>query len=228
MIYCPAFRARSVALDPTDRLIRDAATLGVPLAGADARRLLLLLEELVHWNQRFNLTAITEPGAMLTHHLLDSLSIHADLHGERIADVGTGAGFPGLPLAVCNPQRRFTLIDSSQKKVRFVANTAARMGLANVEALHARSEQMKPAAVFDTVMTRAFAPLPRLVSLVAPLCGPDTQVLAMKGKLPTDEIAALPAPWRLAGSREIAVPGLQAARCVLVLRRGSGAAITET
>ena len=219
MIYCPPLRARSVALDPTDRLLRDAATLGVPLDEAGARRLQLLLEELVHWNQRFNLTAITEPGAMVTHHLLDSLSIHPDLHGERIADVGTGAGFPGLPLAVCNPQRRFTLIDSSQKKVRFVANTAARMGLDNVEALHARSEQMKPASPFDTVLTRAFAPLPRLVTLVAPLCGPETRVLAMKGRLPTQEIAGLPPPWRLERAREIAVPGLEAARCVLVLRR---------
>jgi 16S rRNA (guanine527-N7)-methyltransferase len=200
----------------------------VTLDEEGAGRLQLLLEELVHWNQRFNLTAITEPEAMLTHHLLDSLSISRDLHGERIADVGTGAGFPGLPLAVANPQRRFTLIDSSEKKVRFVASTAQRMGLANVEALHARSEQMKPAAPFDTVVTRAFAPLPRLVKLVAPLCGADTRVLAMKGRLPGEEIAALPAPWHLERAREITVPGLAAARCVLVLRRGSGAAITET
>ncbi|MBS0580313.1 MAG: 16S rRNA (guanine(527)-N(7))-methyltransferase RsmG [Proteobacteria bacterium] len=219
MIYCPPPRARSVALNPTARLIRDAATLGVPLEEDGAARLLLLLEELAHWNQRFNLTAITAPEAMLTHHLLDSLSIHPDLHGQRIADVGTGAGFPGLPLAVVNPQRHFTLIDSSEKKVRFVANTARRMGLTNVEALHARSEQMKPATPFDTVVTRAFAPLPRLVQWVAPLCGPDTRVLAMKGRLPAEEIAALPPPWRLERSREIAVPGLEAARCVLVLRR---------
>jgi 16S rRNA (guanine527-N7)-methyltransferase len=219
MIYCPTLGARSVVLEPTDRLIHDAATLGVILAVADAQRLLLLLEELAYWNQRFNLTAITAPEAMLTHHLLDSLSINADLAGVTVADVGTGAGFPGLPLAVVNPQRRFTLIDSVAKKVRFVANTAGRMGLTNVEALHARSEALAPAVPFDTVVARAFAPLPRLVQLIAPLCGPATRVLAMKGRHPQEEIAALPAPWKLDSARRLSVPGLEAERCLLVLRR---------
>jgi 16S rRNA (guanine527-N7)-methyltransferase len=218
MIYCPTARARSLALNPTDRLVRDAAALGIDLAPADAGRLLLLLEQLALWNQRFNLTAITEPEAMLTHHLLDSLSIHADLAGVTVADVGTGAGFPGLPLAVVNPQRRFTLIDSVAKKVRFVEATAALMGLTNVTAVHARAEAMRPAAPFDTVVTRAFAPLPRLVKLIAPLCGPGTRVLAMKGRRPEEEIAALPRPWHLESLRELKVPGLEAARCLLVLR----------
>lgn len=219
MINCTCPRARSLALNPTERLSRDAALLGVPLAEPEAQRLLLLLDELAHWNQRFNLTAITEREAMITHHLLDSLSIHPDLHGQQIADVGTGAGFPGLPLALVNPQRHFTLIDGSAKKIRFVTNTAAAMGLTNVTAVHARSETFLPGAPLDMVITRALAPLPRLVQMVAPMCAPGTRVLAMKGRRPDAEIAALPRPWRLLSAREITVPGLDAARCVLVLGR---------
>jgi 16S rRNA (guanine527-N7)-methyltransferase len=219
MINSTACRARSVALNPIDRLIRDAAILGITLNEGDARRLLLLLDELAVWNRSFNLTAITEREAMVTHHLLDSMSINPDLAGQEIADVGTGAGFPGLPLAVCNPQRRFTLIDGSAKKIRFVASTAERMGLTNVEAVHARSETFRPRAPLDTVITRALAPLPRLVEMVAPMCAPGTRVLAMKGRRPDEEIAALPAPWKLLGARELAVPGLDAARCLLVLGR---------
>jgi 16S rRNA (guanine527-N7)-methyltransferase len=219
MINYTHLRARSLALNPTDRLTRDAALLGVPLGEPDARRLLLLLEELAHWNKSFNLTAITAPEAMITHHLLDSLSIHPDLAGQEIADVGTGAGFPGLPLAVVNPQRRFTLIDGSAKKIRFVTNTAARMGLDNVTAVHARSETFMPGAPLDLVITRALAPLPRLVQMVQPMCAPGTHILAMKGRRPEEEIAALKLPWRLRSAREITVPGLDAARCVLLLGR---------
>jgi 16S rRNA (guanine527-N7)-methyltransferase len=219
MINYTCRRARSLVLNPTDRLIRDAALLGVPLGEPDARRLLLLLEELAEWNQRFNLTAITAPEAMITHHLLDSLAIHADLSGQELADVGTGAGFPGLPLALVNPQRRFTLIDGSAKKIRFVTHAAERMGLTNVTAVHARSETFTPGAPLDLVLTRALAPLPRLVQMVQPMCAPGTRILAMKGRRPDEEIAALPPPWQLRGAREITVPGLDAARCVLLLGR---------
>ncbi len=219
MINSPCRRARSLALNPIDRLTRDAAVLGVPLGEPDARRLLLLLDELAHWNRSFNLTAITEREAMITHHLLDSLSIHPDLAGQEIADVGTGAGFPGLPLAVVNPQRRFTLIDGSAKKIRFVTNTAERMGLSNVTAVHARSETFTPGAPLDTLIARALAPLPRLVQMVAPMCAPDTRILAMKGRRPDEEIAGLKPPWKLLGARELIVPGLDAARCLLVLGR---------
>jgi 16S rRNA (guanine527-N7)-methyltransferase len=205
-------------------LKRDARTLGVELSAADAARLLELLDELSQWNRTYNLTALTARAEMVTHHLLDSLAIHADLRGERIADIGTGAGFPGLPLAVVNPARQFTLIDSGGKKVRFVAHAVRTLGLANVEALKVRAESLTPARLFDTVTARAFGPLPRLLSAAARLCAPAGQVLAMKGKWPAQELAALPAPWRLAGGREVAVPGLAEARCVLVLRQDAAAA----
>jgi 16S rRNA (guanine527-N7)-methyltransferase len=203
----------------TGRLVSDAALLGVRLGEADAARLLTLLEELRHWNRRTNLTAITDPEQMITHHLLDSLAISPDLTGTRVADVGTGAGFPGLPLAVANPERHFTLIDSNAKKLRFVSHAAGLLALSNVTTLHARAESLRPEAPFETVTARALAPLPKLLEAVAPLCGPHTRVLAMKGRWPEDELAQLPAAWRLASSRTLTIPGLGAARCLLVLSR---------
>lgn len=206
-------------MSSAERLIRAAATLGVPLSPEAAQRLLTLTAELALWNRSYNLTAITAPEEMLTRHLLDSLAIHTDLHGTRIADVGTGAGFPGLPLAVVNPARQFTLIDSSQKKIRFVLHAVQQLDLRNVSAVHARAEALRPEAPFDTVVTRAFAALPQMLRTVAPLCGPDTRVLAMKGRWPEAELAELPAGWRVMASRQLQIPGLDAARCVLALAR---------
>jgi len=211
-------------LSASERLVQDTATLGVTLTSADAARLLTLTAELGRWNRSYNLTAITSPDAMVTHHLLDSLAVHPDLAGTRIADAGTGAGFPGLPLAVCNPQRHFTLIDSTAKKVRFVAHAARLLELTNVSAVHGRVESLEHTVPFDSVLARAFAPIPELLEKVAPLCGPETRVLAMKGKWPKEELAALAAPWRVVSSRELAIPGLDAARCVIVLARSAGAA----
>ena len=206
-----------------ERLVQDAATLGVTLTSEDAARLLRLTEDLARWNRSYNLTAITAPDAMVTHHLLDSLAVHPDLVGTRIADVGTGAGFPGLPLALCNPQRHFTLIDSTAKKVRFVSHAAQLLALANVSALHARVESLKVDVPFDTVLARAFAPLPELLGKVTAICGPQTRVLAMKGRWPEKELAAIEPPWRVVRSRELTIPGLDAARCVIVLAPAAAA-----
>ena len=198
-------------------LIRDAASLGVGLSEKDAAGLLTLLDELSTWNKSYNLTGITTPAGMVTHHLLDSLAIHPDLYGARVADVGTGAGFPGLPLALCNPERQFTLIDSKAKKIRFVSHAAHLLGLTNVTAVHSRAETLEVDGPFDTVVSRAFAPLPQMLASVAPLCGAQTRVLAMKGTWPAAELAALPAAWRVTASRELTIPGLDAARCLIVL-----------
>jgi len=200
-----------------EQLIDSAAALEVGLCAAQARALLRLLDELGAWNKAYNLTAITERSAMLTQHLLDSLSVQPDLAGSRIADVGTGAGFPGLPLALVNPARHFTLIDSSGKKIRFVAHAVRTLGLGNVEAVQRRAEDMSGVAPFDTVLARALAPLPQLLASVAGLCAPGTRVLAMKGRYPAAEIAALPAAWQLAASRPVRAPGLAAERHVLTL-----------
>ena len=202
------------------RLVHEAAALGVALTEHDAARLRQLLEELVHWNRHFNLTGIADIDAMVSHHVLDSLAVHRYLHGASVADVGTGAGFPGLPLALVNPERRFTLIDSNGKKIRFVAHAMRTLGLMNVDPLQTRVETMRPERPFDTVVARAFAPLPQLLETVAPLCGTVTRVLAMKGKWPQAELDAVPPLWRVAESHILTVPGLGEDRCLIVLMSG--------
>jgi 16S rRNA (guanine527-N7)-methyltransferase len=206
-------------LSLVQRLVHDAKSMGVELTEPDAARLQQLLNELERWNRTYNLTAITKREDMVTHHLLDSLAVNPELQGSAIADVGTGAGFPGLPLAVLNPERRFTLIDSAGKKIRFVSHVAHALGLTNVEGIHARVESLRPEKPFETIVTRAFSPLPEMLEKVGPLCGPGTNVLAMKGKWPREEVDAIPPGWRLANSRDLVIPGLKEARCAIVLTR---------
>jgi 16S rRNA (guanine527-N7)-methyltransferase len=199
----------------------DAALLGVTLDATALERLARLGAELIDWNQRMNLTAIDDPPRIATHHLLDSLSAAPLLQGPRIADVGTGGGFPGLPLAIALPALRFTLIDSVAKKLRFVDHVVQVLNLTNVETLHTRVEQMKQAEPFDTVITRAFAPLPRLCEWVQPLCGKQTRVIAMKGRWPPEpganDSADVPRGWRIEGAPAVEVPGLDAQRHLITL-----------
>jgi 16S rRNA (guanine527-N7)-methyltransferase len=202
--------------DERARLVAGARQLQVALDDTAAAALLRLLDELVHWNRAYNLTAITDRGQMLTHHLLDSLSVAPFVQGSTLADVGTGAGFPGLPLALIAPRRRCVLVDSNGKKQRFVAHAARTLGLANVEALHARVEELRPAQPFDTVVARACAALPQLLAWVAPLCGPRTRVLAMKGRLPDSELAAVGPAWVIEQTLPLQVPGLNEERHLII------------
>jgi 16S rRNA (guanine527-N7)-methyltransferase len=203
-------------------LVNGAGRLGVLLDHGQVEQLERLVSELLRWNKAYNLTSITDPDLILTHHLLDSLSVHPELVGARIADVGTGAGFPGLPLAITNPQRSFTLIDAVDKKLRFVDHAARELGLANVQTRHARVEQLRDGP-FDTVVARAYAPMPRLLPSIATLCGAHTKVVAMKGRWPppagSDEAGPFPAGWQLEVARRVFVPGLDAERHLLVLRQ---------
>lgn len=194
-----------------------AAALGVTLDAAAAALLLRLLDELGLWNRAYNLTAITDRAEMVSAHLLDSLAGSSALEGTRIADIGTGAGFPGLPLAIVHPQRQFTLIDSTAKKVRFVAHAARALGLQNVEAVHARAEELRPEQPFDTILARAVATLAELAALARPLAAPGTRLVAYKGVRPDAELAALPPDWRLLEVRAVQVPGLAAERCLVML-----------
>ncbi|HEV2700066.1 MAG TPA: 16S rRNA (guanine(527)-N(7))-methyltransferase RsmG [Steroidobacteraceae bacterium] len=202
--------------DERAALVDGARQLQVELEPHAAQSLLRLLDELARWNRAYNLTAITDRAQMLTHHLLDSLSVAPFVQGSTLADVGTGAGFPGLPLALIAPQRRCVLIDSNGKKQRFVAHAARSLGLANVEALQARVEEVRPAQPFDTVVARACAALPQLLEWVLPLCGPGTRVLAMKGRDPQDEIAAVAPPWLIERAVPLSVPGLHEERHLII------------
>jgi 16S rRNA (guanine527-N7)-methyltransferase len=202
--------------DERAALVAGARQLQVDLDDSAAQALLRLLDELERWNRAYNLTAITDRAQMLTHHLLDSLSVAPFVQGSTLVDVGTGAGFPGLPLALIAPRRRCVLIDSNGKKQRFVAHAARTLGLANVEALPARVEEMRPAQPFDTVVARACAALPQLLEWVRPLCGPGTRVLAMKGRVPEEEIAAVAAPWRIEPAVPLSVPGLNEERHLII------------
>jgi 16S rRNA (guanine527-N7)-methyltransferase len=204
-------------------LARGAAQLGVALDENQQSQLLKLASELLRWNKAYNLTAITDPQAVLTHHLLDSLAVAPDLQGATVADVGTGAGFPGLPLAIVQPALQFTLIDTVDKKLRFIDHAVRELGLANVKTRHARVETLEPAQAFDTVIARAFAPLPRMLQLVSPLCDAHTRVLAMVGRWPPPDPAeaVLPPQWRQVSERPIEVPGLGAERHILCLMHSS-------
>jgi 16S rRNA (guanine527-N7)-methyltransferase len=208
--------------DLRERLAAGAGDLGLAVSDPQCNALLTLLAELGEWSSRFNLTAIRNPADMLTKHVLDSLSIHPHLRGVSVADVGTGAGFPGLPLAIVDPQRRFTLIEATAKKARFVEHVVARLALTNVQVVNQRSERYRPpAGGFDSVVTRALGELAEFVRLAGHLCAREGWLLAMKGKSPDSEINRLPRGWRVAALRRLHVPGLDAERHLVALARSS-------
>ncbi len=207
---------------PTDAL--DAGLEKLGLAGdADLRRRLLdYVQLLAQWNQRFNLTAIRDPEAMVTGHLLDSLVVLPWLHGERLADVGSGAGLPGLVLAMARPELAVTLIDSNGKKARFLRAACRELGLPGVTVWQGRVEDYPDRAAFDTVICRAFAPLPRLLKLCAPLVADTGHLLALKGPGVDEEIGSAPAGWDAGWvyrTEELEVPGLDRQRRLVILSR---------
>jgi 16S rRNA (guanine527-N7)-methyltransferase len=189
-------------------LVSGARDLGIELDPIGAETLLKLVDELERGNEQFNLTAIRDRLGMLQKHVLDSMSLQPYLRGERLADVGTGAGFPGLVLAVVNPHRRFTLIEATAKKARFVEQTAQRIGCGNVLVVNSRAESYRPFELFDTVVARALSSLADFVAYAGHLCAPGGRLLAMKGKRPDDEISALPRAFRVLAVHRLSVPGL--------------------
>jgi 16S rRNA (guanine527-N7)-methyltransferase len=212
------FEVESQALTH-DALIAAAAQLGIALSATQAEQLLRLLDELDVWNQRMNLTAIRERPQQITKHLLDSLSLQPWVRGQRIIDIGTGAGFPGLPLAVVNPQRSFTLLDSTAKKLKFIDHAAQLLNLGNVQTVHARAESYRPAVRFETVMSRAVGPVLEFIQFAGHLCAGGGRLLAMKGRHPQAEVERLPSGWKLAAIHPVQVPALDEQRHVVELCR---------
>jgi 16S rRNA (guanine527-N7)-methyltransferase len=203
--------------DPT--LIAGAAQLGIELTETQAQQLIRLLDELDDWNQRMNLTAIRERPAQITKHLLDSLSVQPFLHGERVLDVGTGPGFPGLPLAIVNPSRQFMLLDSTAKKLKFIEHVAQLLELPNVQTVHTRAENFRPAQRFDIVVSRAVGPVEQFVKWAGHLSVGGGRLLAMKGRYPEGELAKLPSGWKLAAVHRLNVPALDEERHLVEICR---------
>lgn len=180
-----------------------------------------LLDELARWNEKVNLTAIRDRHAMVTGHIDDSLSARPLLQGDRVLDVGTGAGFPGLPLAIVEPGREFVLIDGNNKKIQFIRHVTGLLGLDNVNAVHTRAEDYAPAARFDTVIARAVATIATLLEIAGHHVREDGVFVALKGRYPAEELEELqqlPQRWRYE-VRELEVAGLeQGSRHAVMLR----------
>jgi 16S rRNA (guanine527-N7)-methyltransferase len=198
---------------------------GLGLAPSEPKRMKLLayLELLGRWNQRYNLTAVREPQAMVTRHLLDSLAIRPYLEGRRFIDVGSGAGLPGIPLAIAAEDYQFTLLDSNGKKTRFLEHVRTTLGLANVEVVQERVERFSPGQRYDAVLSRAFASLDAMIRSCRHLLADQGQYLAMKGQYPESELRALEAAGpegstaTLIAVEPLAVPGLREERCLVRL-----------
>lgn len=198
------------------------AGLGILATPGTAERLCAYLALLEKWNRAYNLTSVTEPDDMVVRHVLDSASALPFLRGEAILDVGTGAGLPGIPLALIDPARRFTLLDSVGKKVRFLRQAVLELGLGNVTPLQARAEDWHPPAPFDTVTSRALGTLAEFAGWCGHLVAPGGRLLAMKGRHPAAELERLPPGWRVAELAPVTVPGLAAERHIVVLERAAG------
>ncbi len=196
-----------------------ASELGVELTPEQAAKLIAHLDLMDEWGQRMNLTAIRDREQQLTKHVLDSLSVIPFLRGGRIADVGSGAGFPGIPLAIVMPDAQFALIESTGKKCRFLEHVRDALELTNVEVVQARAEAWKPAVRYDTVLARAVGPVADLVKNAAALVAGNGRLLAMKGRFPEEELAKKLSGWKVAAVHKLAVPGLAEERHIVELCR---------
>ena len=199
------------------RLHAGTAELGLAPMPVAFERLLDYVDLLTRWNATYNLTAVRDPQEMISRHLLDCLAIAAFVKGKTLADLGSGAGLPGIPLAILEPAREHVLIDSNGKKTRFLREAVRELKLTNVRVEQARVEDAR--GQFDCITARAFAALKDMLALGGHLLAPAGTWLAMKGLLDKSEILDVPAEFEVAEVRPLAVPGLGAARHVVIIRR---------
>ena len=194
------------------RLRTGLDALSLPLSDKQVTQLLDYLSLLQKWNRAYNLTAVRDPQEMLYLHLLDSLSIANYIAGDELIDVGTGPGLPGIPLAICFPDRSFTLLDSNGKKTRFLFQAKNSLKLANVREIQSRVEAYQPDKPFDAVMSRAFSSLADMVEKCTHLLAPGGRFYAMKGQFPEQELSELPKHYNVIASHRLEVPGVDGQR----------------
>ncbi len=209
--------------EPDDPALRDTLTAGLRTLQLDpalAEPLLAYLALLARWNRTYNLTAIRDPHDMVVRHLLDSLAMVPFVTDvPTLADLGTGPGLPGIPLAIALPSLRVTLVESNGKKARFLREAVRTLTLANAEVAEARIEAVDRPGAFAAITARALATLPDILAAGGHLLAADGRLLAMKGVRPDDEIAALPAGWSVTAVHPLQVPGLDAERHLVVVAR---------
>ncbi|MDZ7752244.1 MAG: 16S rRNA (guanine(527)-N(7))-methyltransferase RsmG [Gammaproteobacteria bacterium] len=205
-------------MDAAARLDWGLERLGLPLSGAARDLLLDYVALLARWNRAFNLTAVREPEAMVSRHILDSLTLVPHVHGASLLDVGTGAGLPGMVVAAACPGLAVTLLDANGKKTRFCRQAVAQLGLANVTVVHLRVEGFRPPAGFDTVVSRAFRDQERFLAACERLAAPGGRLVAMAGRRVDG--------WRGA-VHAVAVPGVSEARHIVVVERRAAGFVRE-
>ncbi len=210
------------AFPPALRAELDAGLAALGLETALATPLLDYLALLDRWNRTYNLTAIRDPREMVAKHLLDSLAMHAYVRDiGTLADLGSGAGLPGIPLAIAVPALEVTLVESNGKKARFLREAVRTLRLRNARVAEVRAENFDEPGMFDAITARALATLAELLAVGAHLLAPGGRLLAMKAARPHDEIAALPSGWRVEAVRPLTVPGLDAERHLVVVVRAA-------
>lgn len=201
-------------MDPSSytNLASGIAELGLVACEERIDKMLLFLQLIEKWNKAYNLTAIRRAEEMVSLHLLDSLAAVPYVSGQRVIDVGTGAGLPGIPLAICLPEKDFVLLDSNAKKTRFVQQAVIELGLKNVTVCQERAEFYQPEPKFDVVVTRAFASLWDIVLLTSHLLTGTGTLLAMKGRVAESDTSGIEADCSVI---PLNVPGLMAERCLV-------------
>jgi len=195
-----------------DQLKLGLESLTLPCSEHQINQLLKYLKMLEHWNKAYNLTAIRDPFDMIHLHLLDSLAISGELEGGDFIDVGTGPGLPGIPLAIINQDKNFTLLDSNGKKTRFLFQVKLELGLDNISEVNKRVEEFHPQKTYDCVLSRAFSSLGDMVESCQHLLNQNGYFLAMKGKLPQTELSQLPKNYKVEKLNSINVPGVDGQR----------------
>jgi len=202
-------------------LLKAAKEIEIEVTTEQANTLLQYLELILKWNKAFNLTAIRQPKDMLVKHLIDSLAIAPYISGKNILDVGTGAGLPGIPMAILFPNKQFSLMDSNGKKTRFLTQSKIELGLSNINIINARVEDIKEDLLYDQIMSRAFTALDNMVGLCAHLLKADGQFLAMKGLELKDELQSILPPFKVEKSVQLNVPGCEEQRHLIIIARSN-------